>query len=574
MKVSINWLKDLVQINKPIEEVAAILTDKTVGVKELTDQTMELDMKGYNRADLLSLRGVAYEVAAVSGSRVKFQESGENHYFWMDKSLPKTRVDVEDGKLCPLYTITKIEGLKVGPSPKEWIERLASSGVRSVNNVADITNLIMLEYGQPMHSFDAKVVVDEHIIVRSAKPGEKIVTLDDKTRVLEPNDLLITDSNKTLGIAGVMGGKNSEITDKTSTILLESAIFNPENTRKTATRLGLQSEAGKRFYHGLTKKRLFQALDAAVRMYEELGGKVTALDIVGETEDQLKKVPLRAEKVNSLIGVELRPGQIESYLTALNFKVDPNDKGSWVVTPPYYRLDVEVEEDLIEEVTRMYGYEKIPSIKIAPLENQGVEQSLFDPVNKLKHVLAGLGLTEVQTYSFYSTKVLENLSWYEGDNLKHLIRVQNPISAETEYLRMTVWPNLVEIAARNIKNGIKDLAVFEIGKMYSYDQSGEIEEGYELAVIISDPKGNSLAQIYGIYKKIAAFLGLPQSLETSDVPPVLQHLFHPNKFLPVLKDAKQVGGMAEIHPRIVNKFGVEQRMAVLGLNLSKLTPKS
>lgn len=583
MKVAINWLKELVEIEKPIEEVAQILTDKTVSVKSLTDKTLELDMKGYNRADLFSLRGVASEIAAITGSKIRFEEPKVHEFDWMGAKFPGAEVLVKDEKRCPVYCIVKIDGLKVSKSPQEWVKKLEESGLRSVNNVADITNLIMLEYGQPMHAFDAKNVTEEAVIVRTAKLGEKIETLDGKIRPLEQSDLLIADPEKAIGIAGVMGGKNSEVTVKTTKILLEAAIFDPANTRKTSTRLGLQSEASKRFYHGLTKKRLFQALDAAVKMYEEIGGKVTALTIEGDPKDEQKRVNLTLDKTNSLIGINFKNTQIEDYLKALNFKMDSgsqvarNDKGgkgevSWVVTPPYYRLDIEFEEDLIEEVARMYGYKRIPSIKLNPLENKQVEQSMFGLLERLKHELADLGLTEVQTYSFYSFRVLENLGWRERDNLNHLVKIQNPISSETEYMRMTVWPNLVEVAAKNIKNGIKDIAIFEIGKMYSYDQAGEVMEGYELAVIISGQKGDSLAGIYGIYKKIALILGLEEELEPSGAPSVVRHLFHPNKFLPIKRGGEQVGGMAEVHPRIVNKFGIDQRMAVIGLHLTGAIP--
>jgi phenylalanyl-tRNA synthetase beta chain len=268
MKVSINWLKELVKINKPLSELIEEINMKTIGTKEVTDKFIELDMKGYNRADLLSMRGVAYEVASLLESEVQFKEPTEKDFIWAGKNLPGLDVEIKDEDASPFYALAKIEGLKVSPSPKPYEEKLEDSGFRSVNNIADITNLVMLEYGQPLHAFDADTVSEEKVIVRMARDGEEIKTLDGKLRKLTKSDLLITDPKKAIGIAGVMGGENTEVTDKTQTILLEAAIFTPKGLRKTATRLGLQSEASKRFYHGLTKRRLLQSLNAAVRELE------------------------------------------------------------------------------------------------------------------------------------------------------------------------------------------------------------------------------------------------------------------------------------------------------------------
>ncbi|KKS64056.1 phenylalanine--tRNA ligase subunit beta [Candidatus Daviesbacteria bacterium RIFCSPLOWO2_01_FULL_43_38] len=577
MKVSITWLKELVDLKVPVEEVVRLLPLHTIGTKEVTEDFIELDMKGYNRADLLSMRGVAYEIAAITDSEVTFTEPYSSTFAWTGKDLPEAQVKVENTQLAPLYCIAKISGLKVGPSSPEWVKKLEDCGIRSINNVADVTNLVMLEYGQPSHAFDAAVVQDESIIVRTAKEGETLLTLDNKIRQLSSADLLITDSLKPLGLAGVMGGKDSEVTDSTTSILLEVAIFDPGTIRKTAQRHNLPSEASKRFQHGLTKVRALQALDALIRMYQGLGGKLEAISITDNLEEETKNVPLTQQKVNSLIGIEIKPEDTISYLEKLRFHASARPglaaQGlalqAWEVTIPYWRMDIGIEEDLIEEVARMYGYEKIPAKELGGALPEKIDQSLFDLIYSLKTRLAELGLTEVQTYSFYSTKVIENLKL----EIENLIRVANPISSETEYLRTHLWPNLVETVAKNIRQGFEDIAIFEIGKTYQTTKSGEIQEEYKLAIALLNDTDNPTQELYQIFQSLGSHLrGL--NLATSHLnlggESKRQELFHPTRHAVLEKDGQQIGKIAEVHPRITDKLGIDKRVAILEILLTSL----
>lgn len=563
MKVSINWLKELVDLKVSVEEVINLLPLRTIGTKEVTEDFFELDMKGYNRADLLSLRGAAYEIAAITDSKVSFKETEENDFAWTDKNLLKTNVEVKNSALSPTYCIAKIEGLKVGPSSSDWVKKLADSGMRSVNNIADITNLVMLEYGQPLHSFDADIVAEGKIIVRCAKEGEEMVTLDNKTRKLTVADLLITDPQKALGIAGVMGGKNSEITDNTTSILLEAAIFDPINLRKTTNRLNLPSEASKRFQHGLTKKRCLQALDAAIRMYQELGGTLTAISITGNQEDKQKTIELNHDHLNSLIGLNIPVEDVEKYLRKLNFqnlRTEGDALRAWNVTPPYYRLDIEIEADVIEEVARMYGYEKIPPKELQGELPKPINQSLFEFIYDIKVSLANLGFIEVQTYSFYSTAVLNNFNI----NKEGLIKILNPMSAETEFMRNFLMPNLVEVITKNLKNGFDSVAVFEIGKSYQPKANAMPEEKYKLAIALSNNNNENIKELYHLCLHLS---GVKLDLGSQEMDEEEKRLFHPVRFWQLLKDGKKVGEITEVHPRIVNKFGIEKRVAVLEINL-------
>ncbi len=591
MKVSINWLRELVNLKMPVEEIIQLLPLRTIAVKEVTPEYFELDMKGYNRADLLSMRGVAYEIAAITNSEVNFKEQSD--YIWKNLELPRVETEVLNSKLASVYCLAKIDGLKVDKSSPEWLKKLNDSGMRSVNNIADVTNLVMLEYGQPLHSFDAGAVKDETIIVRTAKIDEEIVTLDNKRRKLETTDLLITDPEKALGIAGVMGGKNSEVSESTTTILLEAAIFDPVNLRSTATRLGLQSEASKRFQHGLTKQRCLQALDAAIKMYQELGGKLTGITLIGDLTDKIKTIKLTQEKVNSLIGVEIPSSEIESSLTKLGFKLASHltsGNADWEVTPPYFRLDVNIEEDVIEEVARMYGYEKIPAKELVGELPKKIDQSLFDTIYKLKTTLANLGLTEIQTYSFYSTAVISNcFSNCLRQNkfqISNLLKLLNPMSAETEYLRDNLWPNLLEATAKNIRNGIKDVAIFELGKVYFPQSEDMPKETYHLAIALSNGTDNPIQELSAIANSLFPIIASSSSVIASEAKqssPKIEiatgrtvwciprndnnSLFHPTRFAALEKDGQQIGYMAEIHQRFVDKFGINQRVAILEITL-------
>ncbi len=568
MKVSLNWLKELVKISVSDEKLAELLNSRIQGgVREVTEDHIELDLKGYNRPDLLSLRGVAYEVAALTDSEVSFTESEESSYRWVTQKLSETPVEVEALDLAPLYCIAKIEGLKVAPSEKDWAKKLASSGMRAINNVADVTNLVMLEYGQPLHAFDASRVKDQTLVVRTAGVGEELETLDHKKRVLEPVDLVIADTEKAVGLAGVMGGKDSEISDSTTTIFLEAAIFDPTSIRRTAGRLALPSEASRRFQHGLTKKRLFEALEAAIKMYEGLGGTLTAVTIIDNLKEEPRNILVSEEKLRSLVGADIDSAYIKSALEKLHFQVAEPVQGDALhgkvtpcvnVKPPYWRLDIEIEADVVEEVARMYGYENIKAKELVGKMPEKVDQSLFELIYSLKKALADSGLDEVQTYSFFPTQILKNFEI----PTERLIKIANPMSVETEYLRNSIMPNLVEKVAENLKN-MSEVGIFEIGKVYIPGESGP-EEKYVLSAALSDGTDNPLKTLHVIWQKAAKALNLNITLQENGQDGRERLVFHPTRFLKM-----NSGAMGEAHPRIINRFGIDKRVAVFEIDITE-----
>jgi len=545
MKISLDWLKQLVEYKLTPQKLAEELSLMSIGVKNQTEDYLELDLT-YNRGDLLSLRGVAREIVVITGCKLAFSSSSLSDY----PSLPKTPIEIEGLELSPIQCVAKIEGLKVSPSDKEWVKKLADCGMRSVNNLVDVTNLIMLEFGQPLHAFDQDSVKDEAIIVRVAKNKEEIITLDGKIRKLNSEDIVLADTQKPLDVAGVMGGKDTEVKESTTTILLSASMFNPVMVRKTSKRLGLASEASKRFQHGLTKTNLLQAFAAAIKMYESLGGKLTAINLVGDLEDTPKSINLTKKKVVELLGLEISSDFIISSLQKLQFKVTSKGGDEWEVIPPYFRLDIALEEDLIEDVARIYGYDKIDGQPLKEVTAQKLDQSFYEFIYNLKLGLKNAGLTEVQTYSFYSTAVLNAL---DTDKQK-LVKVANPISAETEYLRMNLWPNLVEVTGRNLRNGFSDVAIFEIGKSYQTDQEGNPQEEYRLAIALCNDSDNPLEELISMPKS----LGLDFILKDAPLLGISGELFHPKRF---------IGGLAEVHLRVLNKFGIERRVAILEISL-------
>ncbi len=551
MKVSLPWLKELVDYNLSTDDLASELSLNSIGVKQQTEDYLELDLT-YNRGDLLSMRGVAYEVAAVTDSPLRFLSQTPEDFVWVGLNLPKTPVEIEEPKLSQVQCVAKIENLKVGESSKELVKKLNDCGMRSVDNITDVTNLVMMEFGQPLHSFDATTVASETIKVRLAKKDEEITTLDNKIRKLNTDDIVLADIQKPLDVAGVMGGKDTEIKKSTTTILLSASMFNPLMVRKTSKSLGLYSEASKRFQHGLSPLRLLQALDAAIKMYQSLGGKLTAINLVGDFSQPKKSVNLSIKKINDLLGIELDEETITSCLRKLSFVVKKLDEDILEVIPPYFRLDINIEEDLVEEVARMYGYEKIDGIPLKDEQISSLDQSLPNFIYDLKTKLKETGLTEVQTYSFYSTPVLNTLG-FNAENKKELIKIANPISSETEYLRTDLWPNLLEVTSKNIKHGFKDIAIFEIGKAYFKDKEGKPAENYRLSIALMNNTNNPLEELYQIFQNI--------DIKKSTPIKIAENFVHPKR---------QVGAMAEVHLRLLNNLGIDQRVAVLEMNMENL----
>ncbi len=363
MLIPYTWLKEFVALKTPAEKVASDLSLSTIGVEGVEsygrEKVLNLDVT-YNRGDLLSVVGVARELSALYNLDFK----GEIEQFEPGKEVMQLPIK-SDAKLAKIYTLTRISNLAYQKTPKVIKERLEAAGMRSVNLWADLTNYAMLEWGQPFHAFDAEKVRKRdskgEIIVRKARRGEKIKTLDGLNRKLNSTDIVIADRKGPIGIAGVMGGENTEVNEKTTEILLEAAIFGPQSIRKTARRLGLRSEASKRFEHYLSPENLLMALNKITQLFQLYGeGTVVGFSLLGESKTDLEGVTLTQEKLNAVSGTPIPIADTRKYLKLLGFKVMSSEDGllCWA---PHWRGDISIPEDLAEEVIRFHGYERLPA---------------------------------------------------------------------------------------------------------------------------------------------------------------------------------------------------------------------
>lgn len=433
-----------------------------VEVLGLSDVAMELELTP-NRSDCLSFRGIAYEVAAITGAKIK-RPFGEES---TAEGVSPVSIRLEsDG--CSYYAAQVIRHVRIAPSPL-WLQmRLLAVGVRPINNIVDVTNYVMFEYGQPLHAFDYAQVKGQQIIVRQARDGERLVTLDGQERELDSSMLVIADPERAIGLAGVMGGENSEVTAETTDIILESAYFDPAAIRRTGKRLGLHSEAQLRFEKGVDPEILRAALLRAANWIAALsGGRLDGApaEVMREKRQPLH-ISLRLERVNQLLGTALSSGQVEQILHRLSFPFAKEGENRWQVEVPTRRNDIFREVDLIEEVARLYGYDQIPTTMPEGKITQGTLTEEQKLCRTLRHLLIGAGLSEVYTYTLSSPEWLDPLRLPEDSPLRRQIPLLMPMSEERKVLRTTLLPSLAEVAHYNLMRKTQDVALFEIGDVY------------------------------------------------------------------------------------------------------------
>ncbi len=437
-----------------------------------------------NRPDWLSLMGIAREVAAISDRAIKQPKDWGTG----KKPAPSCRssaaaqfsIDLEDQSDCPLYTARIITGVRVGPSP-EWLrQRLEAIGCRSVNNVVDITNYVLYELGEPLHAFDLATLGGNIIRVRRARAGETIATIDGVQRQLSGDILVIADENRPVAVAGIMGGKDTEVIERTTDILLEAALFNPVVVRRGRQKLGMQSEAAYRFERGVDADTALAASQRAAAMIREIcGGTPASVKIAGHARGKPRSISLQVNAVNRMLGIGLSAAKIKTILVALGFTVKTKTAGVLAVTVPPFRQDAQGEIDLIEEVARIYGYARIPtSLPKVTLQSAGVDPAAR--IAGIKQVLVSLGLDEVITYSLIDRRTLAA----EGFSDESLIALQNPLNQEQEVLRPILLPSLVRCVAHNLRQQQFPIAIFEIAKGFSLTGASVPAESYRLGVAL------------------------------------------------------------------------------------------
>ena len=517
-----------------------------------------------NRPDCLSVIGLAREASATFKRPLKLYTPEPHGCGGSIADL--VDIDIEDGDLCPRYTARMVKNVKIAPSPRWMRERLRNSGVRPINNIVDITNYVMLEYGQPMHAFDFSCVEGGHIIVRTAREGETIQTLDGNERKLTPNMLCICDEHKPVCVAGVMGGANSEIVGDTAMVLFESANFNGVSVRRTASALGMRTDASSRYEKGLDMMNTIKAVERACELVELLGcGEVVdgVMDVVAK-EKAPTVVKLEPDKINALLGTELSEDLMREILVSLGFILNGDD-----IYVPSWRGDVEHYSDIAEEVARFYGYNKIPCTLMRGETTRGgfSEQQRFD--RAIGGAVRALGYDEIITYSFISPTYYDKIRMPKDSSLRNSLKILNPLGEDTSIMRTTILPSMLEIIARNHSYRNKSARLYELGKIYLPREDGLADE----------PKYLSL----GAYGDGVDFFSFKGSIETllhelriTDVKYVActdNDSYHPGRCAKVYAGETYLGVFGQIHPLVAANYGMDTEVYTAELSFDAMYEK-
>ena len=529
----------------------------------LDDSIVEFEITP-NRPDCLSVIGLAREASATFKRPLKLHEPEPHGCGGSIADI--VDIDIEDGDLCPRYTARMVKNVKIAPSPRWMRERLRASGVRPINNIVDITNYVMLEYGQPMHAFDFSCVEGGHIIVRTAREGETIQTLDGNERKLTPNMLCICDEHKPVCVAGVMGGANSEIVGDTAMVLFESANFNGVSVRRTASALGMRTDASSRYEKGLDMMNTIKAVERACELVELLGcGEVVdgVMDVVAK-EKAPTVVKLEPDKINALLGTELSEDLMREILVSLGFILNGDD-----IYVPSWRGDVEHYSDIAEEVARFYGYNKIPCTLMRGETTRGgfSEQQRFD--RAIGGAVRALGYDEIITYSFISPTYYDKIRMPKDSSLRNSLKILNPLGEDTSIMRTTILPSMLEIIARNHSYRNKSARLYELGKIYLPREDGLADE----------PKYLSL----GAYGDGVDFFSFKGSIETllhelriTDVKYVActdNDSYHPGRCAKVYAGETYLGVFGQIHPLVAANYGMDTEVYTAELSFDAMYEK-
>ncbi|MFA5095905.1 MAG: phenylalanine--tRNA ligase subunit beta, partial [Candidatus Omnitrophota bacterium] len=505
MKATYNWLKDFVDIRISARDLADKLTMAGLEVVSLEERAgdfiLEIEVTS-NRPDWLNVLGIAREISVITGAKLKQGAGKKMHH------APRTthQIHIEDKKDCPLYTARIIRDVRIGPAPGWLRNRLELVGVRSVNNIVDITNYVLLELGEPLHAFDLDKLNPQKIIVRRARPGETILTIDEEERNLGSAALVIADQDRAVAIAGVMGGKATEVTFNTKNILLEAAVFNPIVIRRSRQALGLQSESSYRFERGVDPEMVQKASGRALELIQEYcGGKEVAQGVAGTISAKKVTVALDTSYAAKVLGIDIAPLNIKRILSGLGFKIRSRAQAVSAGVPSY-RQDVRAPVDLVEEVARIFGYARIP-VSLPAVKPDVTLGTRRDLVSEIKNILIGLGLTEAITFALVDKEGLNSF----GDGFAgRAIEVMNPLSREQEVLRTTLMLGLGRSVAFNLNQKQDHVALFEIANIF---RAGEKPcEELSLAVALSGARSFLSGQ--GLLKDEAGLLGLKGILET------------------------------------------------------------
>ena len=546
---------------------------------DLRDTVLDIGITP-NRSDCLSIIGVAREVSAVTGRKLKppeiiFRENEED-------INTITSVRIMDPDFCPRYTARAIQHVTIKPSPAWMRRRLESVGLRAINNIVDVTNFVMMEYGQPLHAFDFRFLEEGRIVVRKSREGESFVSLDEKERLLRADTLMICDGVKPVAIAGIMGGLNSEVKDDTSMVLLESAYFDPSSIRKSSRWLGMSTDAAFRFERGIDPEGVVRALNRAAQLIGDTSGGTICKGYIDQYPRQIKSadhIPLRVKRVNRILGTKMAAASMIRILEGLEMTVFKEDKNSYRVTPPTFRVDISREIDLIEEIVRLYGYDRVPVTlpDASVISRENDRKKILE--ERIRNLLNGYGYSEVITYSFISPAAVDHLGLDAGDDRRRLVRIRNPLTEEQSVLRTTLIYGLLETMRKNANAGCFDLKIFETGRVFLARKAGDLpEEKNRIGGLLTGSRYDDRWH----YKDIPADFydikgcveGLLDELKISPMKfreGMQEPFLHPGRSCGMIAGDDAIGFLGEVHPDVLARMGLKNRAMVFEIDMDVLT---
>ena len=538
---------------KPGDDINLVIgNDDTVVEFEITN----------NRPDCYSIIGLARESAAAFGMQMKHHEPVV-HGSDAGDLYDKLDVDVPATELCNRYTARMVTNVKIGPSPKWLRQRLRANGVRPINNIVDITNYVMLEYGQPMHAFDYRYITSGKIVVREAEEGETLTTLDGTVRNLTPGMLVIADDNRAIGLAGIMGGENSEIVEDTTTVVFESANFNGTSIRQTALALGMRTEASGKFEKNLDPMMTVPAVQRACELVEMLecgdvlGGTIDIINYVPEE----KTLPLEPEKINRLLGTDISKEDMVKYLNLLEIEVEGD-----TILVPSFRPDLNLMADIAEEVGRSYGYNEIPTTAFRTSTQGG-----YSPEMKLEAkagtLCRSLGYNEIITYSFVSPAIFDQIRIPADSDLRNAMKIQNPLGEDTSIMRTIALPSMLEILGRNYAYHNKSVKLYEMAKIYLPVAGEKLPQEPKMLVLGTYGAGETFFTLKGELEAVFAGLRLKKASYTA----VKNNpSYHPGRCASVSIESEEVGVIGQVHPAVAKNYGIDAEVYCCEVSFTKL----
>ncbi len=563
MLVPLEWLKDFVDIRESAEEISEALTMAGLEAALKEEELIEIDITP-NRPDCLSIAGIAREIAAIKGREFRL-----NDYRFSGGSKSDFRV-VIDSPLCRRYAGRIIRGVRIGESPEWMKKRLEAAGIRSINNVVDITNYVMLELGHPLHAFDLKTLKGNMIRVDIAGSVKEFVTLDGQRRLLPYDALLIWDGERPVALAGIMGGEETEVKEDTTDIFLESAYFEPSSIRKTSKALGLKTESSYRFERGTDIEGLINALDRAASLIREIcGGEVSERIDTYSYPLQPKSIYFRFQTVERVLGVKISPDKVTEVLKNLGFIIHNRDDKGFKIDIPTFRVDISMETDIVEEIARLYGYQNIPStVPKAELEAEP-SYSLSKTLKTIKQAMLFSGFSESINYSFMNPLMLDLLKIPPEDRRRNTVELLNPLRKDESVLRTFLLPSLLQALMLNINRGVMDIKLFEISRVFLKTDKELPEERVHLGAVYFYKKGQWLwetpTETYYVIKGVVEKLGSALNIRRLYFKDPTEPFLHKGKSADIFIDNKRVGYVGVLSPEVREALDLREPKEDIGI---------